>query len=267
MANEMRKDMLRMAFNAGDSGAHMGGSLSLAEIMAVLFSGILRFDPDNPGWPERDRLVLSKGHGAMSMYAAMRQAGLVSSDDLKLFKKTGTWLTVHPMLDVSRRLECPSGSLGQGLSFAIGAALAFDGLPPRFFVILGDGECDEGQVWEAAMFAAHHKLNNLIAVVDANGAQYDGKTQDILGLESLAAKWLAFNWDVLEVDGHDTIELERIFRDKTPLGNRERPLAIIARTIKGKGISFMENAPMWHHGRLSGKQFDQAMRELEENNA
>lgn len=262
MAKEMRKDMVRMGFNAGDSGAHMGGSLSLAEIMAVLYSQILRFDPDNPHYPDRDRLILSKGHGAMALYAAMSQVGLIDAGDLKHFKKSGHWMTVHPLIDISRRMECSSGSLGQGLSFAIGASLALVGKPCRFFVILGDGECNEGQVWEAAMFAAHHKLNNLIVIVDANGVQYDGTTREVLDMEILGAKWAAFNWDVIELDGHDVYELNRVLTENTSLGSQRRPLAIIAHTIKGKGVSFMENAPMWHHGRLSAKQYEQAMCEL-----
>lgn len=260
----MRQDILRMTYQAGESGGHIGGSLSLVEILLALYSGILRYNPNEPGWAGRDRLMLSKGHGSIALYAAMRQMGIISEEDLEQFKKPGCWLRVHPLLDIAHGMECASGSLGQGLSFAIGCDLALKDEALRFFVILGDGECNEGQVWEAAMYAAHRKLNNIIAIVDANSAQYDGKTADILNMEDMRQKWQAFGWDAVEVDGHDIQQLQAVFRDN--IGRHgERPLAVIARTVKGKGISFMENNPQWHHGRLSKKQFEQALLELEQN--
>lgn len=261
MAREMRKDMLRMALKAGASGAHLGGALSLAEILSVLFSGVLRFDPQDPRQENRDRLILSKGHGAVALYAAMHQAGLASDADIDSFKASNHWMTAHPVLDIDHRLEFTSGSLGQGLSFAAGCALRLKNKPCRLFVILGDGECNEGQVWEAAMFAAHHALSNITVIVDANSLQYDGKTQDILDMGSLENKWASFGWAASVVDGHDVEALHACLSEdafKAP----PLPRAIIAQTVKGKGISFMENNAQWHHGRISQKHFDKAMAEL-----
>ena len=260
-AREIRKDILKMTLAAGATGGHLGGSLSLAELFAVLFSSVLSFDPQDPQWPERDRLVLSKGHGAMALYAAMHQAGLASNEDIASFKSSDHWMTAHTVMNTLHRLEFTGGSLGQGLSFAAGCALWLRDKPCRLFVILGDGECNEGQVWEAAMFASHHALNNITVIVDANTLQYDGKTQDILNMGRLEDKWTAFGWATSVVDGHDVEALHTCLAEEQK-GLDQRPRAIIAQTVKGKGISFMENNAQWHQGRLSQKQFVKAMSEL-----
>lgn len=259
MAQEMRKDMLRMGLKAGASGAHFGGSLSATEILAVLYSDILRLDTEH--WENRDRFILSKGHCVMAQYAAMHQAGLITDEELNSFEDSDSWLFSHSTMNVTRGMEFSTGSLGQGLSLGVGTALALrrKGLSePRTFVLMGDGECDEGQVWEAAMSAAHYKLNNLVAIIDANGMQVDGHTHEVLGQGDLTSKWSSFGWKAREVDGHDPEALRQVLTE-----HQDCPLAVIARTIKGKGISFMEHAVAWHHGRLGRKQFDLAMSELE----
>lgn len=258
---EMRRDILRMAFAAKREGGHLGGSLSSVEILAALYGGGMRFDPENPADELRDRFVFSKGHGVMAQYAALRQLGILSPGDMATYKQGGTSLTAHPSVNPELGVDFSSGSLGQGLSHGVGTALALlrkGNETSRVFVLLGDGECDEGSVWEAAMAAAGWQLSNLVAIVDRNGLQYDGDTEKVVALDDLAAKWTAFGWDTVEVDGHDVSQLQAVFAVRC-----DRPRAVIARTTKGKGISFMENAPAWHHGVLTQRQFDQAMAELE----
>lgn len=259
MAREMRKDMLRMALKAGASGAHLGGSLSSTEILAVLYRDILRLDSSR--WEERDRFILSKGHCVMAQYAAMHQAGLLSAEDLAKFEEPDSWLCSHATMNIEQGMEFSTGSLGQGLSLGVGTALALQQKhlsEARIFVLMGDGECDEGQVWEAAMAAAHYRLDRLRVIIDVNGMQLDGKTCEVLHQGDLVAKWAAFGWDACAVDGHDEEALRQTLKKES-----ECPRAIIARTVKGKGISFMENAVAWHHGRLGRKQFDLALSELE----
>lgn len=265
-ARKMRKDILDMTLRAGASGGHLGGSLSLVEILAVLFNGILRLNPQKPEWPQRDRLFLSKGHGAIALYAAMHQIGLATDEDISNFKSPEHWMTAHPTFDVPHRQEFTSGSLGQGLSFAAGVAIAHKEDPCHFYVILGDGECNEGQIWEAAMFAAHHKLGKITVIVDKNSLQYDGCTENILAMGDLAEKWKAFGWRATDVNGHDVDALQHVFENASKT-NDTRPLAIIAHTVKGKGVSFMENAAQWHQGRLGQKQYEKAVEELEVANA
>lgn len=261
IARDMRRDILEMGLAAGSTGIHLGGAFSCVEILAALYFDVMRFDPRRPGSPERDRLVFSKGHGAPALYAALHRLGLVADDELATFKAPGSFLTGHPSRDLGRGVDFSSGSLGQGLSLGVGCCLAMrrlGNLGSRCFVLLGDGECDEGSVWEAAMSASHYGLGNLCAVVDANGLQYDGPTGEVLSLGDLAAKWGAFGWDVVEVDGHD-------FAGLVPaLGARGegRPRAVIARTVKGKGASFAEGAPEWHNSRLTRELYETALAEL-----
>lgn len=260
----MRKSVLIMGHAAAASGAHLGGSLSLIEIMAALYGGAMHFNPDRTE-SKRDRLILSKGHGVMAQYAALAELGILSPEDLLGYKKDGSILGAHPAVNSDLGVDFASGSLGQGLSLGVGTALALlrkGDLTTRVFVILGDGECDEGQVWEAAMAAAHFKLKNIIAIIDANSLQYDGPTKDIMDLGSLANKWESFGWRVISVDGHDPEALQTILKPSI-----EAPLAVIAQTIKGKGVSFMENIPAWHNGILSKKLFEAAMSELEREDA
>ena len=191
IARDMRRDILEMGLAAGSTGIHLGGAFSCVEILAALYFDVMRFDPRRPGSPERDRLVFSKGHGAPALYAALHRLGLVADDELATFKAPGSFLTGHPSRDLGRGVDFSSGSLGQGLSLGVGCCLAMrrlGNLGSRCFVLLGDGECDEGSVWEAAMSASHYGLGNLCAVVDANGLQYDGPTGEVLSLGDLAAK-------------------------------------------------------------------------------
>jgi transketolase len=258
---EMRKDSLWMALNAGSSGAHLGGGLSLIEIMAALYLGVMNYDAKNPRMESRDRLILSKGHGVLPLYAAMRQIGLIPYEDLQTFKSNNTYLTGHPSMNLDKGIEFSGGSLGQGLSLGVGTCIALKrkgNNGSRVFVVLGDGECDEGSVWEAAMSAAHYKLDNLVVIVDNNGIQYDGRTSEILGLGNLADKWTAFGWQTYNVDGHNIKELYDSLTIKS-----NKPIAIIANTVKGKGVSFMENNPAWHNGRLTKELYEKAMAELE----
>ena len=257
---EMRIDLLKMALAAKAQGAHLGGSLSMVEIMAALYGKVLNFDPQDMMAERRDRLIVSKGHGVMAQYAALKQCGLLSEEQLLGYKDNGGMISAHPSVNLALGIEYASGSLGMGLSLGVGAALALrrkGNTDSRVFVVLGDGECDEGSVWEAACSAAHYRLDNLVAIVDRNGLQYDGPTESVMALENFEARWRAFGWEAISVDGHNVTELVAALSRRT-----EKPLAVIARTIKGKGISFMEHAVQWHNGVVTQKLFDQAMTEL-----
>lgn len=261
-AKEMRRDALRMTFNTGNTGAHIGGGLSMIEIMAVLYLGVMRYDSSYPMMEERDRFILSKGHGTLGLYTALRQAGFLTADDLLTYKKNDTELYAHPSMNLSKAIEFSSGSLGQGLSLGVGTCIALkrkNNRTSRVFVMLGDGECDEGSVWEAAASAAHYECKNLIAVIDKNMIQYDGATADILSMDPMAEKWRSFGWNAITVDGHD---IEDLYDALTRTS--DKPLVVIAETTKGKGVSFMENNPHWHNARLTQGEFDVAMAEQEE---
>jgi len=261
-AREMREACLRMGFTTGFNGAHFGGGLSMVEIMAALYVGVMRVDPERPLWPERDRFILSKGHGALAYYAALHQRGFVTADELMGFKSNETFLYGHPSRNPDRGIEFSSGSLGLGLALGVGTAMGMRRLgnfESRVFVVMGDGECNEGSVWESALCGAHFGLDNLVAIVDKNGLQYDGDTENILTMESMSAKWDSFGWTAIDVDGHDIVQLLEALAVPT-----SRPKAIIAHTVKGKGVSFMENDASWHHKRLSKEQLDQALAEQEQ---
>ncbi len=260
MAREIRRHVIRMTGEAGSG--HPGGSLSMAELLTVLyFGGVLRHDPSNPDWQDRDRLILSKGHGCPALYAALAEAGYISREVLLTFRKIGSPLQGHPDRRFLPILEASTGSLGQGLSIGIGMALAarLDDRPCRAFVILGDGEIDEGQIWEAAAFASFHKLDNLIAIVDCNKIQLDGFVKEILDMDPLADKWRAFGWETREIDGHDHGQILGALTTPAPQG---KPLAIIAHTIKGKGVSFMENNPEFHGVAPTADEVVKALAEL-----
>lgn len=259
-SKEMRRDVIRMTYSAGNNGAHVGGALSMIEIMAALYLGVMKYDIHNPADEARDRFILSKGHGVMAQYAALKQIGMLTDEELMTFKKNDTFLFAHPSMNIEKGIEFSSGSLGQGLSLGVGTALALKrkaNETSRVFVLLGDGECNEGSVWEAAASAAHYKLNNLTAIIDENRLQYDGATDEILSMGSYADKWTSFGWDAVSVDGHSIEQLLEALSKK-----KEKPLAVIARTVKGKGVSFMENNPHWHNGRLTQQQYEQAMAEV-----
>ena len=262
-ANDMRADIVRMIAEAGSG--HPGGSLSCADILAELyFGGVLEHDPENPEWEGRDRFILAKGHAAPALYAALAQAGYIPREELATLRKLGSRLQGHPDSNQVPGVEVSTGSLGQGLSIAAGAAagLRLDGAPQTVFALLGDGECQEGQVWEAAMFAAHRKLDNLVAIVDRNGLQIDGRTCDVCDPGDLGAKFAAFGWDVDEVDGHDLDALVAVL-GAAKAGRDGRPHAVIARTVKGKGVPFMENEAGWHGKAPNAEQAAEALAALE----
>ena len=262
-ANDMRADIVRMIAEAGSG--HPGGSLSCADILAALyFGGVLEHDPLNPQWEGRDRFILAKGHAAPALYAVLAQAGYFPREELATLRKLGSRLQGHPDSNQVPGVEVSTGSLGQGLSVAAGAAagLKLDGAPQTVFALLGDGECQEGQVWEAAMFAAHRKLDNLVAIVDRNGLQIDGRTCDVCDPGDLGAKFAAFGWDVDEVDGHDLDALVAVL-GAAKAGRDGRPHAVIARTVKGKGVPFMENEAGWHGKAPNAEQAAEALAALE----
>ena len=258
-AREMRCDCLKMGLAAGREGIHLGGAFSCIEMLAALYLEVMKRAPEGSGRPYEDRFILSKGHAAPALYAAMRQVGLVAEDELDAFKGDGAFLSGHPSRNVKRGIDFSSGSLGQGLSLAVGVCLAARLKQDDFrtFVVLGDGECDEGSVWEAAMAAAHYRLGNLVAIVDANVLQYDGATGDVMSLGDLPAKWGAFGWEVEEIDGHEFAQVVPALERRSDI-----PRAVIARTVKGKGAGFAENARAWHHAKLTESLYLQALCDL-----
>ena len=262
-ANEMRVDIVRMIAEAGSG--HPGGSLSSVDILTALyFGGPLEHDPANPAWEGRDRFILAKGHAAPALYAVLAQAGYFERDELMSLRKLGSRLQGHPDSNQVPGVEVSTGSLGQGLSVAAGAAagLKLDGAPQTVFTLLGDGECQEGQVWEAAMFAAHRGLDNLVAIIDRNGLQIDGCTADVCDPGDLGAKFAAFGWDTSEVDGHDIDTLiEALTAAKAD--RTGKPHVLIARTVKGKGVPFMENEAGWHGKAPNADQLAEALAALE----
>ena len=234
---ELRKRVLRMIAEAGSG--HLGASLSAIDILAILYFMKMRHDPSNPDWPERDRFVLSKGHAAPALYAVLAEAGYLPVEDLKHLREMGSALQGHPEIEMPG-VDASTGSLGQGLSMAVGMALAgkMDDANHRVFVLLGDGELNEGQIWESIQTAAHHELDNLTAIVDRNGYQLTGRTEQIKSLGSIGEKWRSFGWEAIEVDGHNPASiLDALERCDMTIG---KPSVIIARTTKGKGVSFME---------------------------
>lgn len=267
MSRHMRIDCLTMGYATGKLGAHFGSALSLIEIMAVLYGEILRsplLRTEGVYFPNRDRFVLSKGHGVMAMYAAMHQMGILTSDELPSFKSNNTRLHAHPSINEQLGIDVSTGSLGLGFGVAVGIALALkksNNLEPSVYVVLGDGECNEGAVWESAMSAAHFGLDNLVVIVDKNGLQYDGPTSEIMGMKHLSRQWEANGWTTAEIDGHCISDLRSSLSRFSSLRN-DCPKVLIANTVKGKGISFMENQAKWHHGRLTEEQLNLALQEL-----
>ena len=260
IARRVRRHIIEMTGAAGSG--HPGGSLSVVEILVTLFFGVMRHDPRNPHWEDRDRFILSKGHGCPALYAVMAEAGYTPGDQLKTLRKLGSIYQGHPDRRFIPALEASTGSLGQGLSIGLGMALAarLDGKSYRTYVVLGDGESQEGQIWEAAMFAAHHRVDNLVAIVDYNKAQLDGFIKDVMELEPFAGKWQGFGWHVLELDGHDIPALQRAFAEAETV--KGRPTVVIAHTVKGKGVSFMENVPKWHGIAPTPEEVELALKEL-----
>ena len=260
MTRKLRRHIITMISKA--NSGHPGGSLSAVETITALYFHVLRHDPDNPAWRERDRFILSKGHAAPVLYAALAECGYMSIDQLLTLRQMDSCLQGHTDCHLTSGVEMSAGSLGQGLSFAVGVALAgkLDSLPYKVYVLLGDGECNEGQVWEAAMAAAHFKTDNIIAIVDKNEIQLDGWTKDIMNVEPFAEKWKGFGWEVFEVDGHNISKIvDTLGKAKTVKG---KPSVIIAHTVKGKGVSFMENNPDFHGKAPTPAETEKALREV-----
>ena len=243
-AKELRRQIVKTICNGG--GGHIPATLSIVEILAVLYNKILNIDPENPNDPLRDRFILSKGHAGVGLYAILADRGFFEKQHLETFGKRGTILGGHPDMYKVPGVEASTGALGHGFPFGVGMALAgkLDNKNYRVFVLLGDGECQEGTIWEAALFAPQHKLDNVVAIIDFNKYQALDKLDDIVSLEPLADKWRAFGWEVREVDGHNIAELTDLFNSVPFVPGK--PNLIIAHTIKGKGVSFMENVPIWH---------------------
>ena len=261
MCRTVREDILTMIHKAGSG--HPGGSLSSTEIMVALyFGGIMRVDPKNPDWEDRDRFILSKGHIAPVVYSVLARKGFFPVEELDTLRKFGSILQGHPHKSHTPGLDCSAGSLGQGLSVANGIALAFKKLkkPQRVYCLLGDGELQEGQIWEAAMFAPQQKLNNVCAIVDYNHVQLDGTVEEIKNLDNLPARWNDFGWNVIEVDGHDVEAVVHAF--KLAALTKDRPTVLIAHTVKGKGVSFMENDCNWHGNAPNAEQLEKALAEV-----
>lgn len=263
-ARRMRRSVIEMGFAAGDRGAHFGPALSSIEIVASLMFGIMKYDSRNPHWRERDRFVQSKGHGCLAYYAALHEAGYITSDHLKTFKGDNSFLSGHPSRNMQYGIEVSTGTLGNGFAVACGMANAalLKEEPHRVYCLVGDGECNEGLVWEAAMNAAKNRLRNLIAVIDRNGVQLSGTTADIMDVD-IEAAWRAFGWDVLVVkEGNNVARLLEALHSMKE-SESEKPHLIIADTIKGKGISFMENSLDWHARPMNQDQYNDAIREFE----
>ncbi|MBI4303603.1 MAG: transketolase [Chloroflexi bacterium] len=261
VARRLRRHIITMIGKAGSG--HPGGSLSAVEIVTALYYRVLRHNPQGPKWPDRDRFVLSKGHAAPLLYAVLAECGYFPVEELLTLRQLGSCLQGHVDCTLTAGVEMSAGSLGQGLSYSIGVAMAgrLNSQQHKVYVLLGDGECDEGQVWEAAMAAAHFKLDNIVAIVDNNGLQIDGWNRDVMNLEPLNKKWEAFGWHVIEANGHDLAQLIASF-EKTKLV-KGQPTVIIAHTIKGKGVSFMENNADFHGKAPTPAEMELALRELE----
>jgi transketolase len=261
LARRIRLHALRMTSQGGS--AHIGAVFSMADILAVLYSGVLRVDPTNPRWSQRDRFILSKGHAGAGVYAALAERGFMPVEKLSTHYQDGSDLSGHVSHKGIPGVELSTGSLGHGLS--VGAGMAFgaqlDEASHRVVVLMSDGECDEGSNWEAILFAAHHALDNLVAIVDYNKIQSLAPVASTLGLEPFADKWRSFGWAVSEVDGHDHAALKRVLTE-LPV-QRGAPSCIIAHTTKGKGVSFMEQSVLWHYRTARGEEYEAAVIELE----
>ena len=260
-ARDIRREIIEASHNVGRLGVHIGSALSAADILAVLYAEVLKYDVKNPRSEERDYFVLSKGHAYIGYYATLAKAGFFSYQDIKeQFMTDGGWLPVHPVKNLDKGIEFSGGSLGTGMPFAVGKAYAIklNGKANKVYTLVGDGECDEGSIWEAYISAANLGLDNLTVVVDKNGMQQDGATDEVLAVD-IEALAKACKWNVIVVDGHSHNELKSAFAQSFDNG---KPMCIIANTVKGKGVSFMENDNGWHHANMNEKQYNQAVEEL-----
>lgn len=265
LSSKIRKHAIKMT-SVGNS-SHIGSILSVADILAVLYSSILKYRADEPKWTNRDRFILSKGHSGAGVYAVLAESGFMSIEKLKTHYQDGSDLSGHVSHKGIPGVDLSTGSLGHGLPVAAGMALSakIDQKKHRIFVLMSDGECNEGSNWEAILFAAHHKLNNLVAIIDRNRLQSIRSTEDTLALEPFVDKWQAFGWDVVELDGHNHKALYKACLSRVVTDHK--PLCIVANTTKGKGVSFMENSVLWHYRSPQGDEYSAAIAELENNNA
>lgn len=259
-AAELRKEIVTMCYQS--QAGHVGGSLSSIDLLNTLYNYEMRHDPKNPKWSERDRFVLSKGHVAESLFAVLAHQGYMEKEELKTFSQFGSRLIGHPNNKIDG-IEMNTGALGHGVCVAVGMAIAgkMDHQNWRVYTLMGDGEQAEGSVWEAAMAAAHYKLDNLVLILDRNRLQISGCTEDVMALKNIHLKYEAFGFNVIEIDGHDYEDIISAFT--IARHTKGKPTLILANTIKGKGVSFMENIASWHHGVINDEQYDMAMKELE----
>jgi len=262
-AFQVRKNILEMAVSAGADSAHFGGALSIVEIVSTLFACQMKIDKKNPNWEERDRFILSKGHACLAYYAALCEVGYISKEELKTFEKNDTNLLGHPVINKNLGIDFSNGSLGMGLSLGIGVAISSKKKKKNFnvYVVVGDGECNEGSIWEAAMAAPNFKPDNLYVIIDKNNFQQTGSNKEIMNVENLKDKWSSFGWYTDELDGHNIKDLHNFFKESK---NINKPKTIIANTVKGKGFSFSENNNEWHHSVLSKSFHEKALKELME---
>lgn len=262
-AQEVRKKCLDIAFQMSPKATHFGGALSTVDIIATLYFDIMNYDVNNPTWEKRDRFFLSKGHSVLGYYVTLAKIGFISDNDLLSYGQNETFLPGHPVINKKKGIEFTNGSLGMGLAVGIGNALAAKqkNLPSQCFVLMGDGECNEGSVWEAVMAAPQFKLNNLTAIIDRNSLQQTGTGSDIMDIGDLREKFSAFGWYSLEINGHDVRDIHGALN----ADSEGKPKAIIAKTIKGKGFSFSEGNNAWHHAVMTKKLYAQGIVEYEEN--
>jgi len=260
-AKKIRKNILFAAFHAGTNSAHIGGALSISDIMAVLYGAIMNVNSKNPLDDNRDRFILSKGHACLALYSALVEKNFLKKDELMSFEKDNSFLLGHPIINKKLGIEFSTGSLGMGLSLGLGTSIAAKKKNKQYntYVILGDGECNEGSVWESIMAASHLKLNNLKIIVDKNNFQQTGENSTIMNLGSLSKKFTSFGWEVEEIDGHNVNDIFDYFSKKN---TTKKPSALIANTVKGKGISFFENDSNWHHSVLSKSMYEKALEEI-----
>ena len=260
-STKLKKNILDMALHAGSNSAHIGGALSLADIVACLYLSIMKIDKSNPENEDRDRFILSKGHACLILYSALIEIGLIGKNEIKDFESDNSDLPGHPVINRKKGIEFSNGSLGMGLSVGIGVALALKkkNKENNVYVAMGDGECNEGSVWEAAMSASNYNINNLVAIIDKNNFQQTGSTNEIMQNNNLKDKWLSFGWNVIEIDGHN---IEEIYNSLKSNEFKGKPKLILANTIKGKGLKFAENKNEWHHSILTQKFYDEAVKDL-----
>lgn len=260
LSRDIRKDVIRMAFQAKSS--HVGAALSIVDILIILYYKILNISPDNINDIKRDKFILSKGHASSALYAVLAERGFFDKELLNTYDMNGSNLIGHPKKDTLPGIEASTGSLGHGIGIACGIALSDknDGRNSRTITLMGDGECDEGSIWETAMFASSKKLNNLIVIIDNNSLQGLGRVNEVTGLYPLNEKWRAFNWDVIEINGHNYEDI--YYSLKKAYMEKDKPTAIIAHTTKGKGVSFMEDKLEWHYKSPNKEEYENAIKEL-----